>query len=118
MDMTATLQQPSAAAADKDRFGGSWSGRRVTIVGMGRSGLAAASLLQRAGASVRATDARERVALREARLVLSALGIDEFETGRHRDAENAERKIVTASDLPCKQHPEPGTRDDKKHRCC
>jgi len=55
----------------------------VTVVGLGRSGVAAATLLCRVGARVRATDARETDALRATRTGLSQLGVDAVELGGH-----------------------------------
>lgn len=75
-----------------DRFGRSWAGRRVTIVGLGRSGIAAADLLSRVGARVSATDAHQTQAVRAARDTLSARGVQEVEIGRHT------RRTIEASD--------------------
>ena len=66
-----------------DIFGRSWEGRRVAVVGLGRSGLAAAGLLSRVGARVRATDARDTDALRSSRALLHRLGVEDVELGSH-----------------------------------
>ena len=81
----------------QDRFGRSWEGRRVAVVGLGRSGLAAADLLCRAGAHVQATDARETPELRNARERLHAMGVDHVELGGHtkRVIEEAEAVVVS-----------------------
>jgi len=69
--------------SSNDVFGDSWAGRRVAVVGLGRSGLAAAELLCRAGARVCATEARDTPALRQAAGALTALGADTIELGGH-----------------------------------
>ncbi len=81
------------ASASQDAFGHVWRGQRVTVVGLGRSGVAAATLLRRAGALVRATDACAHGAVREARVALGAIGVEEIETGRHT------RELIEGSDV-------------------
>jgi UDP-N-acetylmuramoylalanine--D-glutamate ligase len=78
-----------------DVFGRSWKGRRVAVVGLGRSGLAAAKLLHRAGCQVRATDTRDTSELRAAREALFALGVrvGEVEVGRHT------RRLIEGSEV-------------------
>jgi len=66
-----------------DRFGYSWKDRHAAVVGLGRSGLAVASLLRRSGCHVHVTDAQETDSLRAARATLSALGVEEIELGGH-----------------------------------
>ncbi|MBI4003411.1 MAG: UDP-N-acetylmuramoyl-L-alanine--D-glutamate ligase [Candidatus Omnitrophica bacterium] len=66
----------------QDLFGRSWAGRRVVVVGLGRSGTAAAELLVLAGALVKATEVQQTDAVRTAAAALSARGVD-VETGRH-----------------------------------
>src|SRR3989338_4319204 len=80
-----------------DLFGRSWAGRRVTVVGLGRSGLAAAQLLCRAGACVRASDAHDTEALRAARDALQACGVQDVEIGYHtrRLFDTAEAVVVS-----------------------
>ncbi len=67
---------------------GSWSGLRVGVLGLGRSGCAATQLLVRAGASVYASDAADSGALQKQTEALHGLDID-FELGRH-DAKKLE----------------------------
>lgn len=62
-----------------------YRGRRVTVVGLGRSGFAAAKFLAERGARVRATDASSKSAVVENAGFLGALGV-ETETGRHTSA--------------------------------
>ena len=68
---------------DADVLGRSWSGRCVGVVGLGRSGLAAARLLCRVGARVQATDARASDDLLAAQATLRRLGADRVELGTH-----------------------------------
>jgi len=80
----------------RDRVGRSWAGRRVAVVGLGRSGTAAVKLLIRVGAHVRATDAQSTDAVRTVGASLSARGID-VEIGRHtqRFLEGSETVVVS-----------------------
>src|SRR3989338_2819996 len=80
-----------------DIVGGSWEGRRVTVIGLGRSGMAAAELLHRAGASVSVTDAHDTETLRAARASLRARGVQEVEIGHHtrRLLDTAEAVVVS-----------------------
>lgn len=84
-----------------DRFGRSWIGRRVAVVGLGRSGIAAARLLHTLGCRVLATDAKETPAVRHAEASLRALGIETIEVGRHTKSliESAEA-VVTSPGVP------------------
>ena len=66
-----------------DRFGVSWRGRRVAVLGLGKSGLAAARLLQRLGCRVRVSEARETEELRQVAGRLLDAGVEEIELGRH-----------------------------------
>lgn len=66
-----------------DAFGEPWHGRRVGVVGLGRSGAAAATLLCRAGAVVRVTEARDTAALQDAARQLRAVGAEAVELGGH-----------------------------------
>ena len=66
-----------------DVFGRPWTGRRVSVVGLGRSGLAAAQLLCRVGARVRVTEARQTPGLEAAAQSLRPLGIEAVELGGH-----------------------------------
>ncbi|MBI4341490.1 MAG: UDP-N-acetylmuramoyl-L-alanine--D-glutamate ligase [Candidatus Omnitrophica bacterium] len=80
-----------------DAFGRSWRGRRVTVVGLGRSGLAAVEWLRRVGCEVAVTDTRPSEALSMERQRLAALGVAAVETGWHtpRCLEGAEAVIVS-----------------------
>ena len=66
-----------------DRFDQSWDGRRVVVVGLGRSGQAAAELLSRVGCRVRVTEQRDTAELRTLRTALLHTGIEEVEVGGH-----------------------------------
>jgi UDP-N-acetylmuramoylalanine--D-glutamate ligase len=62
------------------------------VVGLGKSGLAAATLLRRVGAQVRVTEGSDTEAVRAARRQLATLGMTEVELGRH------SRKLIEASE--------------------
>ncbi len=94
--MTAAVERLGTAHR-ADTFGQSWSGRRVTVVGLGRSGLAAAAWLRQLGAHVRATDARESPALRQSRESLLACGVEEVELGQHSRGLMAGTDVVVVS---------------------
>lgn len=74
-----------------------WQGRRVTVVGLGRSGVAAARLLHQIGSHVRVTDARDTTELRALRDALTAQGVHEVEIGGHtkRFIHDAEAVVVS-----------------------
>lgn len=74
-----------------------WKGRRVTVVGLGRSGLAAAQLLCRAGARVTVTEAKESPALRAAVESLRPMGLYHAELGRHTASVIQDAELVVAS---------------------
>ncbi|MCR4784284.1 MAG: UDP-N-acetylmuramoyl-L-alanine--D-glutamate ligase [bacterium] len=61
-----------------------FSGRRVSVLGMGKSGLALAKVLKERGAKVLVSDRREASDLKEAIEVLEALSVG-YETGGHSD---------------------------------
>lgn len=67
----------------RDRFGTSWVGRRVMVVGLGKSGIAAAILLRRVGAVVSVTETSNTERTRAAQRELVALGITDCELGQH-----------------------------------
>ena len=94
--MTALDELPPAPVRT-DAFSRSWKGRKVAVVGLGRSGLAAAELLCRVGAQVHATDSRDTDELRRARVSLRRLGVDDIELGGHsaRVVEDAELLVVS-----------------------
>ncbi len=81
--MTTLVDCEPAMAVRPDRFGRSWAGRQITVVGLGRSGIAAAQLLRRFGCRVRATDTHASDALGTARQMLEALGVEAVELGGH-----------------------------------
>ncbi len=91
MSPSALASTPHLRATDV--FGRSWDRRRVTVVGLGRSGNAAARLLGRAGCRVRVTDAQDTPALRAERASLTALGVEEVELGGHT------RRLVDGAEL-------------------
>lgn len=80
-----------------DRFGRPWKGRAVAVVGLGRSGLAAAELLCRLGCRVRATDASETDHQRAVKAMLSARGAEEIELGHHSQKLIARSELVVVS---------------------
>ncbi len=109
--LAAAPAEPSAGAHEwlahgTDRFGHSWAGRRVIVVGLGRSGLAAAQLLCRIGAHVRATEIRETQTLRAARESLLACGVGEVELGQHsRRLMAGAEMVVVSPGVPESSHP-------------
>jgi UDP-N-acetylmuramoylalanine--D-glutamate ligase len=79
-------------------------GTSVVVVGLARSGVAAAEFLARRGASVVATDLKPEVELPEAALSLRDLGV-RLEVGEHRSSTLARAALVVVSpgvpwDLP------------------
>ena len=92
-----TLVACEPSLGSTEMHGGSWEGRCVTVVGLGRSGLSAARLLSRLGCRVRVTEARETEELRVARERLHAVGVDEVELGghTHRSIDRAEAVVVS-----------------------
>lgn len=80
-----------------DVFGDSWAGRRVTVVGLGRSGLAAARLLCRVGARVSVTEARDTPELRATVEALLPLGLRDAELGGHSDRLTAGADMLVVS---------------------
>lgn len=94
--MTALLECEPALRRP-DITGRSWAGRRVTVVGLGRSGVAAAELLCQVGARVRATDASHSADVKAAHASLLAMGVEDVEIGTHtrRMLEGAELVVVS-----------------------
>ena len=94
--MTAVIE-PSVATTSADRFGRSWAGRRVTVVGLGKSGVAAADLLCHLGCRVRVTEARHTPAFEPVRQQLLAAGVEQVELGGHtaRVLDDAELVVVS-----------------------
>lgn len=77
------LAESMSSTGHLDTSGRSWAGRRVSVVGLGRSGIAASRLLLSVGCRVRVTDERDSEELRAARTSLLALGVEGIELGRH-----------------------------------
>ncbi|MBI2885519.1 MAG: UDP-N-acetylmuramoyl-L-alanine--D-glutamate ligase [Candidatus Omnitrophica bacterium] len=76
-------QPKSSSDVLRDRRGLSWAGRRVTVLGLGKSGLAAARLLCRAGCRVRVSERGAGEALSQAAQGLLADGVEAVELGGH-----------------------------------
>ncbi|HZU85521.1 MAG TPA: UDP-N-acetylmuramoyl-L-alanine--D-glutamate ligase, partial [Polyangiaceae bacterium] len=72
------------------------SGKRVVVVGLGASGVAAARLCLRRGARVVANDAKPRDALSPAALALEGLGAT-IVAGGHADARMTEADVIVVS---------------------
>jgi len=91
------LSSAAPAARSTDRFGASWEGRRVLVIGLGRSGSAAARWLHQVHAHVCITEARDTEATRQAAQELRALGIEDIELGAHSRAlvDGADAVIVS-----------------------
>jgi UDP-N-acetylmuramoylalanine--D-glutamate ligase len=75
-------------------------GKRVTVVGAARSGVAAAELLVRRGAAVTLTDVRERIDDEER---LRAAGVDLELGGHHASTVTGADLIVTSPGVPYRQ---------------
>ena len=74
--------------------------KRVTVVGLGKSGLAAALLLLKLGAEPRVTDNEKRPEIEENSARLSEKGI-EFELGSHsEDFLSGSELVVTSPGVP------------------
>ncbi|MBI3087989.1 MAG: UDP-N-acetylmuramoyl-L-alanine--D-glutamate ligase [Candidatus Omnitrophica bacterium] len=69
-----------------DRFGVSWRGRTILVVGLGRSGMAASRALQRIGCRVRISDARDSEELRAVAARVRESGVERVELGGHSPA--------------------------------
>ena len=84
-----------------DRFGVSWQGRPVLVVGLGKSGLAACRLLQQVGCRIRVTDLHDTKAMRALANRLRESGIEQVEVGHHsrRTLEGCE-VVVTSPGVP------------------
>lgn len=101
--MRAIVESRAGSAEHLDIYGQSWAGRRVAVVGLGKSGMAAARLLCRVGADVRVTDLSDTPELRERCEVLKQQGVLQAELGAH------SRRIVEQSEWVILS---PGIRDD------
>ena len=71
-------------------------GKRIVVVGLARSGVAAAGYLARQGARVVATDRKPAEQLEEAALNLARSGV-ELELGGHREATVVGASLVVVS---------------------
>jgi UDP-N-acetylmuramoylalanine--D-glutamate ligase len=76
------------------------AGRRVAVVGLGRSGLAAARLLRAAGARVIASDQKALAALGPDARALSALGVSLLVGGSHPEATQGADLVVVSPGVP------------------
>ncbi|MBI4596842.1 MAG: UDP-N-acetylmuramoyl-L-alanine--D-glutamate ligase [Candidatus Omnitrophica bacterium] len=94
--MTMTME-PEMAAGLCDRFGRSWSGRRVTVAGLGKSGAAAAEWLCRLGCRVAVTESGDTPQLRASAERLLALGVLDVELGGHTARSLDEAELLVAS---------------------
>ncbi len=90
---------PSLSSVDV--FGRSWEARRVAVVGLGKSGQAAAELLCRVGCRVRITESADTPALRLVESDLLALGAMHVELGGHsREAIEFAELVVVSPGIP------------------
>ncbi len=101
--MRALMETQTDNQEQLDVFGQSWVGRRVAVVGLGKSGMAAARLLCRVGADVRVTDFLDTPELRKRCETLKDQGVLAAELGEH------SRKILEQSEWIVLS---PGIRDD------
>ncbi len=87
----------AAESSLTDVWGASWTGRRVAVVGLGRSGVAALTLLRQAGCEVRATDSRRGSQVESVRQRLHQQGVERLEIGGHskRFLDGAELVVVS-----------------------
>ena len=76
------------------------AGRRVAVVGLGRSGLASARLLRAAGARVIASDQKTLAALGAETRELSALGVSLLVGGSHPEATQGADLVVVSPGVP------------------
>lgn len=74
--------------------------KRVTVVGLARSGVAAARLLARLGARVTATDAKPLAVLAPEARALGAAGIDLYAGGHPPDAFDGAELVVVSPGVP------------------
>jgi len=72
-------------------------GKKVTVVGMARSGVASAKLLKESGALVTVTDIKNESELPEQKEALQALSGIEMEFGRHSDKALLETDLIVVS---------------------
>ncbi|MBI3325037.1 MAG: UDP-N-acetylmuramoyl-L-alanine--D-glutamate ligase [Candidatus Omnitrophica bacterium] len=76
--------EPRRVVQQVDRFGTDWAGRRVLVVGLGKSGSAACRLLQQLGCRVRVSELRAGAELEELAGRLRISGVERVDLG-HRD---------------------------------
>ncbi|MBI4343508.1 MAG: UDP-N-acetylmuramoyl-L-alanine--D-glutamate ligase [Candidatus Omnitrophica bacterium] len=74
-----------------------WRGRRITVVGLARSGHAVAQVLCRLGCRVTVTEQRDTDSLQEARARLLAEGVEAVELGGHRRRHLEQAELVVVS---------------------
>ena len=102
-EMTAVLDDKSIASRGAE-FRAALAGRRVTVVGLARSGVAACRLLRACGARVTATDAKPAALLGEAARALAAEGV-RLHAGGHPPEAFADAELcVTSPGVPA-EHP-------------
>src|SRR5579859_3982644 len=80
-------------------------GKTVTVVGLAKSGVAAARLCLARGAAVRATDAKGREALGEAARQLEEAGVRLFLGGHPDEAVEGSDLVVTSPGVPWEAKP-------------
>ncbi|MFH1074074.1 MAG: UDP-N-acetylmuramoyl-L-alanine--D-glutamate ligase, partial [Candidatus Firestonebacteria bacterium] len=73
------------------------SGKKITVVGMARSGIASAKLLKENGALVTVTDEKQESELLEQKAALLAVGNIEVEFGGHSDKVLLETDLIVVS---------------------
>jgi UDP-N-acetylmuramoylalanine--D-glutamate ligase len=102
--MTAVLDQTWLTADRGAEWQAALAGRRVTVVGLARSGVAACRLLRACGARVTATDAKPAAALGEVARALLAEGV-RLHAGGHPPEAFADAELcVTSPGVPA-EHP-------------
>lgn len=100
---TSKIEQPtwpghaSALPALGDRFGVSWHGRSVLVIGLAKSGVAAAKWLQRMGCRVRVTELLDHAVLHTLATQLRESGIEHIELGHHTAKLCEDAEIVVVS---------------------
>ncbi|MBI4354148.1 MAG: UDP-N-acetylmuramoyl-L-alanine--D-glutamate ligase [Candidatus Omnitrophica bacterium] len=80
-----------------DQFGVDWKGRRVLVVGLGKSGMSASTFLSGLGCRVRVTEMRDEDATQRDARQLREQGIDAVELGAHRPQRWGEQDVVVVS---------------------
>ena len=107
--MTATngsRPPPPAPRPSCDRFGQEWRGRTVVVVGLAKSGVAAARLLVALGCHVRVTELSDSEALQHLAHQMEADGVEQVEVGRHsRPLLDGAELMVVSPGVPETAHP-------------